>query len=111
MNEWFKKVFGQLKALWGKWTVVQKLIVVGIALGAVVLIVVGLAVSGSPTSVRLINTAIKDEAESRRIGAALEKENIAYEFSADGYFLVRDEAIAKRAKAVLIREDLIHKVV
>ncbi len=36
MNEWFKKVFGQIKALWSKWTLVQKLILAGIVAAAVV---------------------------------------------------------------------------
>ena len=35
MNEWMKKFFEQLKTLWSKWTLVQKLILAGIVLTAV----------------------------------------------------------------------------
>jgi len=30
MNEWLKKLFLQVKELWSKWTVIQKVILIGI---------------------------------------------------------------------------------
>ncbi|GHT76924.1 hypothetical protein FACS1894124_8810 [Spirochaetia bacterium] len=35
MNEFFKKVIGQITALWGKWSLVQRAILIGIVVVAV----------------------------------------------------------------------------
>ena len=40
MNEWLKKLISQISMLWGKWTIVQKLILVGIIAAAIIGVVV-----------------------------------------------------------------------
>ena len=63
MNEWFKKNVETIKEKWGKWTIVQK----GILIGIVVVIIAGIVIlatfSSKPTTVRLFNKAITDETE------------------------------------------------
>ncbi|MBL8966880.1 MAG: flagellar M-ring protein FliF, partial [Spirochaetaceae bacterium] len=109
MNEWFKKFFGQLKALWGKWSLVQKLILGGIVLAAVVALVLLLRVSSTPTTVKLLGTPIKTEEELRLITNRLDTEGIPYDVGEGNILYVKDERTALRAKGILIREDLIPK--
>lgn len=109
MNEFFKKFFANIKGLWAKWTTVQKLVMGGIVLVALVGLIVVIAVSSAPTSVPLINVPIKDVAALQAIEMKLEQEGIRYAVGADGRVMVGDSATAMRAKAVLVREDLIPK--
>jgi len=62
MNEWLQKFIEQIKTLWGKWTLVQKIILIGIVVAALVAIVVMMRVSATPTMVPVIDAPIKDEA-------------------------------------------------
>jgi flagellar M-ring protein FliF len=105
----FKKFFGQLKTLWSKWTLVQKLILAGIVVAAVVGLVLVLRVSSEPTMVRLISTPIKTEDELRLITSRLDEERIPFEVGEGNVLYVKDEKIRAQANAVLLREDLIPK--
>ena len=58
MNEWLKKLISQISMLWGKWTIVQKLILVGIIAAAIIGIVVVFSVSSAPTMVPLLYSPI-----------------------------------------------------
>ncbi len=109
MNEWMKKFFEQLKALWSKWTLVQKLILAGIVLAAVVGTVFLFRVSSAPTMVRLISTPIKTDDELRLITSRLDEERIPFEVGEGNVLYVKDEKIRAQANAVLLREDLIPK--
>lgn len=109
MNEFFKKLTGQVKALWGKWTLTQKLILGGVILVAIVGIVVLLSVSSAPTMVKLLQTPLATDDELRAITSRLDTEGIAYQVSDNRIILVKDQKTALRAKAILIREDLIPK--
>lgn len=107
MNEWLKKLLSQIKTLWTKWTVVQKIIFAAIAIVAVVAIVLLFSVSASPTMVPLIDTPINDEFLRDKIVIRLNEENVRTSVSATGMIHVPDEASARRMRALLIREDLI----
>ncbi len=109
MNEWLKKFFEQLKALWSKWTLVQKLILAGIVVAAVVGTVLLFRVSAAPTMVRLISTPIKTDDELRLITNRLDEEGIPFEVGEGNVLYVKDEKIRAEANAVLLREDLIPK--
>ncbi|MCL2130014.1 MAG: flagellar M-ring protein FliF, partial [Treponema sp.] len=60
--EWFRKLLAQIREHWGKWTILQRVIL----LGVVVLIIVGIAamvsISSSPSMVPVIDAPIRDEA-------------------------------------------------
>lgn len=109
MNEWLKKTFERLKALWGSWSLVQKLILAGVVVAAIVGIIVLVSVSGAPTQVRLINTPIKSDDELRLITSRLDQESIPFSLGEGNILYVKDEATRARANAILLREDLIPK--
>jgi flagellar M-ring protein FliF len=109
MNEFFKRLFDQAKALWAKWTVVQKLILAGVVLAAIIIVVVLVRVSAAPTMVQLLGTPIKTEEELRLITSKLDTENIPYQVDAKNQVFVKDQKTALRAKGILIRDDLIPK--
>jgi flagellar M-ring protein FliF len=109
MNEFFKKLWGQVSGLWAKWTLSQKLILGGVTLGVIIGLVVIIAVSSAPTMVPLINAPIADKDALTRMQARLDEEGIHYSVGADGRVMVDNSEIAKRAKAILVREDLIPK--
>lgn len=109
MNEWIRKIIEQVRNLWAKWTLTQKLILGGVALAAIIGIVILLSVSTAPTMVRLIQTPLASDEELRLITSRLDTEGIAYQVGEGRILLVKDQKTATRAKAILIREDLIPK--
>ncbi len=109
MNEWLKKLVGQLKDLWSKWSTVQKIIlftVIGVTITGIVLL---LSFSSSPDMVPLISSPITDSTQLDRISIALDKEGVEHKITDDGRIYVKDKTTARRMVAVLMREDLIPK--
>jgi flagellar M-ring protein FliF len=107
MNEWLKKLVSQISALWGKWTLVQKLILGGIVIVSITGLVILFSVSSAPSTVALIDTPITDESVRDRIIVRLNEENVRATVSAEGVISVSDETTARRMRSLLIREDLI----
>ncbi|TAH55855.1 MAG: flagellar basal body M-ring protein FliF [Treponema sp.] len=107
MNEWLKKLVSQLSTLWGKWTLVQKLILGGIIAAVIVGFVILFSVSSSPSMVPLIDSPIADESLRDKIVLRLNQENVKTSISATGIISVQDESVARRMRSILIREDLI----
>lgn len=109
MNDFFKRLFEQAKALWAKWTLVQRLILGGVILAAIIAVVVLVRVSAAPTMVKLLGTPIKTEDELRLITSKLDTEGIPYQVGESNQLYVKDQKTALRAKGILIRDDLIPK--
>ena len=107
MLEWIKKLLSQIGAIWGKWSIVQKLIFAGILTGAVVGIVLLFTVSSSPSMVPLLGVPITDQSQNERIILKLDEEGVNYKLDADGKIFVSDDKVARRMRSLLIREDLI----
>jgi len=107
MNEWLKRFVSQISGLWGKWTLVQKLILGGVVAAAIVGVVVLFSVSAAPSMVPLIDTPITDETQRDAIVLRLNQENVHSSVSASGVISVQDESTARRMRSILIREDLI----
>ena len=107
MNERVKKIIDKIKALWGKWTLVQKLIIGGVLVAVIAAVAVLIGVSSSSGAVRLIDTPIADEAARDRIVLRLNQENVNVAIGQDNVLYVRDEATAKRMRAILVSEDLL----
>jgi len=105
--EWFKKIIAQVQGYWGKWSMIQRLILVGI----VVVIFVGLgalvSVSSSPNLVALFSAPIRDEEARDRIMLRLDQEGVRATISAAGIIQVEDAQTARRMRTILFREDLI----
>ena len=106
MNERFKNIIEKVKALWGKWTLVQKLIIGGVLVAVIAVVAVLLAVSSSSGMVKLVDTPITDEAARDRIILRLNQENVSVSAGADGFLYVKDDATARRMRAILVSEDL-----
>ncbi len=107
MNEWFKRFFDQIKTLWTKWSIVQRLILVGIVLAAVGGTIALFAVSASPSMVPVIDAPIRDEDVLDRIITRINAEGVRTSVSSAGVVMVQDEKTARQMRAILIREDLI----
>jgi flagellar M-ring protein FliF len=107
VGEFFRKITGQLKTLWGKWSLVQKLILLGIGIAAIVGIIVLFSVSSSPTMAPVIDTPIRDENLRDRIVTRINLENVKTTVSPAGIVMVENADTARRMRSILIREDLI----
>ena len=95
--------------LWGKWTMVQRLILVGIVVVLLVGIFALISVSSSPSMVAVIDAPITDEEARDRIIMRINEEGYKAEVSASGIIMVPDAATARKIRGILIREDLIPK--
>jgi len=107
MNEWLKKLISQISTLWGKWSLVQKLVLAGVVIAAVIGIVALFSVSSAPSMVPLIDTPIVDVDVRDKIILRLNQENVKTSVSAAGVISVADDTTARRMRAILIREDLV----
>jgi flagellar M-ring protein FliF len=110
MNEWFKKLLDQLKTLWSKWTMLQKIILFGTIGVVIIAIVLLVAFSSAPSMVPLFGAPIKDEELRTRITTKLDEEIPGkYQIRSDNLIMVSNQKDAKRMRALLAREDLIPK--
>ncbi|MDR2246722.1 MAG: flagellar M-ring protein FliF, partial [Treponema sp.] len=107
MNELLKKIIHQITSLWGKWSLVQKIILLGIVAAAIGGVVALAMVSSAPTMVPVIDAPIRDEDARDRIITRINEEGIKTSVSATGTIMVPDEKTARRIRSLLIREDLI----
>ena len=107
MPEWLNKLFSRIKDLWGNWSLSRKLILIGIIAVTIAAFVLLATISAKPTQVPIFNAAISDEQLINRISTALDSEDIPHNRSADGKFYAEDEATARMARSLLVREDLL----
>ncbi|MCL1836298.1 MAG: flagellar M-ring protein FliF [Treponema sp.] len=107
MNDLIKKLVTHMKTLWGKWSMLQRLILVGIAVAVLVGVVALFGVSSSPSYVPVIDAPISDEAARYRIQMRINEEGVRTIVTPAGVVQVADESTARRMRAILIREDLI----
>lgn len=107
MNDFLKKLMDQIKTLWGKWSWVQRLTLIGVAVATVAAIFLMMTLSAQPSRVALIGSAIADPQAVLAITARLDQESISYTTSEDGRIYVSDTKTAQRARAILFRENLI----
>ena len=105
--EWLRRLWGQVKGLWGKWKTAQKAIFLSI-IGVVILgLVLLIALSASPSRSEVLPRPITDPTELDQIARALDAEGINYTITADSRIYVDDDRTAMRAKSILVREDLL----
>jgi flagellar M-ring protein FliF len=107
MNDFFKKLFSRIGELWGGWSMVQRIILVGIVAAVIGGVVALLRVSSAPTLVPVIDAPVRDETALDRIVLRLNQEGVKVSVNAAGLVQVPDETTARRMRAILIREDLI----
>jgi flagellar M-ring protein FliF len=104
--EWFKKLLDSVTGAWSKWTMVQKIILGAIVVTVIVGIVLLVGVSSSPSMVPLLTSPITDPDQLVSITNRLDEENVTNRVT-NGIITVENEDIARKMKAILIREDLI----
>ena len=104
MNEWFKKNVGTIKEKWGKWSLVQKIILVALLLAVIAAIVILARVSSTPSTVRLFNSPVTEESQRESILTRLDADNIKAYVDSEGYISVEDEKTAKKWRSKLVAE-------
>jgi flagellar M-ring protein FliF len=108
MGDFLKKILGHIKNLWGKWTIFQRLLLIGIAVLLIAGVVAMFGVSSRPSFVPVISTPITDQEALDRIVLRIDEEGVKSIVS-NGVVQVADEKTAKRIRGILIREDLVPK--
>jgi len=107
MNEWLKKLFSQIKGLWSKWSIIQKIIFIGIVAAVIAGLILVSVLSSRPTTVPLFSIPVTDETMRDKIVYRLSQENVKVSLSDAGMISVDDEATARRMRSILVREDLV----
>ena len=107
MGEFFKKLVEQFGMLWGRWTLIQRLILGGIVAASIVAIVVMVSVSSGPGMIPVIDTPVVNEDQRAAIVTRINAEGVRTQVSASGVVYVPDEDTARRMRTILIREDLV----
>ena len=107
MGEFLKKLAEQFRMLWGRWTLIQKLILGGIVAVSVIAIVVMVSVSSGPGMIPVIDTPVVNEEQRAAIVTRINAEGVKTQVSASGVVYVPDEDTARRMRTILIREDLV----
>ncbi|MFO7848420.1 MAG: flagellar basal-body MS-ring/collar protein FliF [Spirochaetia bacterium] len=107
MNEFIKKIVSQVKTLWGKLSLVQKLLLFAVTAVTVLGIVMLISFSSSPSMVPLITAPITDEEQLQRVSSRLDSEGVEHTITESGQVYVEDRQTAQRMVTILMREDLI----
>jgi len=107
MNEFFQKLITQIKTLWGKLSLIQKIILITIVAVAILGIVLLVNFSSSPSMVPLITAPVTDQEQLNRISSRLDQEGVSHTITETGQVYVKDKQTAQRMVAILMREDLI----
>ncbi|MDR1507149.1 MAG: flagellar M-ring protein FliF [Treponema sp.] len=105
--DFLKRLLEQVKNLWGKWSLIQKLVLAGIVLAFIVGLCALVSVSSSPAMIPVIDAPIADADARDRITTRINEAGYRTTISANGTIMVSDEAVAKKMRGMLIREDLI----
>jgi flagellar M-ring protein FliF len=108
MGDFFKKILGHIKNLWGKWSIFQKLLLIGITVVLIAGVVALFGVSSRPSFVPVFSTPINDPAALDNIVRRIEEEGVKT-IVTSGVVQVADENTARRMRGILIREDLVPK--
>jgi flagellar M-ring protein FliF len=106
MNEWLKKIIEQIKTLWKKWSLNQKIIVLAVTGVSIIALILLFTLSAAPSRPPLFRSPITDENQLVRITNRLDEEGVEYTVENNTIYM-RDEKSAMRMRSVLIREDLV----
>ena len=107
MNEWLKKVASKIKELWKKWSLIQKVIIIGIVVIVIVAIFATARLSSRPSTVRLFNAPVTDSSSLTKILDRISELNVDASADSNGYISVADDATARRMREILISENLV----
>ncbi|MDR3247382.1 MAG: flagellar M-ring protein FliF [Treponema sp.] len=105
--DWLKRMMAQIRGLWAKWSLVQRVVLGVIVLAAIGGVIALFSVSSEPTMVAVIDVPISDEVVRERIITRINEEGVRTQVTPAGIIQVPDEPTARRLRSLLIREDLI----
>ncbi len=105
--ERFKKLLGQVKESWEKWSGAQKLIFSGILVAIVVAVGLIVGLSSSPNMITILGVPITDPLLRDRIVVRLDEEGVNYTLGPDDLFYVEELSVARRMRTLLVREGLV----
>jgi len=108
MGDLIKKILGHITNLWSKWTMFQRLLLIGIAVLIIAGIVAMFGVSSRPSFVPVFTTPITDPTALDNIVRRIDQENVK-SLVTSGVVQVPDDNTARRIRAILISEDLVPK--
>jgi flagellar M-ring protein FliF len=106
MPDFLRRLIAQIVSLWGKWSVVQKATLAGVLIAAIGGMVALVTLSSKPTMAQVFSSPVNDLALLDRIRTRIDAEGIKVTVSPGNIIMVADEASARRARAILVSEDL-----
>jgi flagellar M-ring protein FliF len=109
MGDFFKKILEHIKNLWGKWTMFQRMLLIGIIVLVIAGIVALFGISSKPSFVPVFSREITDPEALDNIVRRIDEEGIKTLVSSNGLVQVADENTARRVRSILVREDLVPK--
>jgi flagellar M-ring protein FliF len=107
MDGIFQRILNNISTLWRKWSLPQRMILVGIFVAVIVGVVALFGVSSAPTYAAVIDAPIRDPRLLDQIQTRINQEGERTLVSPSGIVQVADEATAARMRGILIRENLI----
>ncbi len=107
MKEQFKKIISQAATVWGKLSVLQKIIGISVVLVVLTGVILLSVYSSSPGMVRVLTNPVTDENLLNKISLRIDEEGITHQITPEGIIYVEDERTAQRIVSLLAREDLI----
>jgi len=109
MKEQFKKIIEKLLGIWTKISLVQRIIIILVAIVVVTAFIMLAAYSSSPGVVSVLSLPIKDENLLHKISGRMDEENIPHQINPNGMIYVQNPMTARRVVSILAREDLLPK--
>jgi flagellar M-ring protein FliF len=107
MNEFFKKIFTKIMALWAGWSTQQRIIIAVVAVVIIGGVITLFRVSATPVLSAVYDMPITDESMLNSIVARINQEDVKVTVTPDNIVRVQDEATARRMRVILIRENLL----
>ena len=107
MKEQFKKILEKLTGIWVKISLIQRIIIIAVAVIVVTAFIMLAAYSSSPGMISVLSSPVKDENLLNKISVRMDEENIPHQITPEGKIYVADDKTAKRVVAILLREDLL----
>ncbi len=109
MNEKIKEFLAKGVSAWTRWTMQQRLIAGFIVVVVIMALILVPQFAGPKSSATIFSAPITDEVKLSQILFKLDEEGINASADAGGLIRVDSEAMARRARALLFREQLIPK--
>ncbi len=105
--DFFKRLLEAIRTNWEKWSVVQRVILIGVVVAVLGAVVLTIGLSATPTRVAVLGVPFPDDQSFRAAIMRLDTEGIAYQTTEDRRLFVQDLKTAQFVRAILIRENLV----